>query len=306
VRFLPPMLILVYALGIARWTVQSSALYTCASMVLLGVGMPLISEPTVATVKDGINETLNGFKFGALSLAPIAIIIAGINGLVDVLMISGMPGILTIAIVDLSGGILFLAIIAGICICIILGLGMPTSAAYLIVALLVAPTYISEFGVAELPSHFFVFYSASLATITPPIATGVVVASGIANADFWPTAKKAMQISAHLFFLPVMFIYNPQTISSTLSLNSIFSGLLGLFGAISMIYALNKARPDLRWMTKRPLQISYIILGALMMASPNQYLRVVSLAICLVIFAVEKWHKGISTSQIMGKIRSYQ
>lgn len=193
---------------------------------------------------------------------------------------------------------LLLAVIAGICICIVLGFGMPTSAAYLIVAPLLAPTYFGEFGVAELPSHFFVFYSASLATITPPIATGIVVASGIAGANFWSTAKQALKISLHLFVLPVMFIYNPETISSTISLGLVVSGLLGLLGSIAMIYGINKPRPTLGRIPKRSLNVAYVVLGVLMMVHPDEVVRFFALVLALVVFSMEEWSEPLLTHRI--------
>lgn len=287
-RFLLPIFLLVYLLGVAGWTIQTSALLTCLAMFITGVSVPILETPSTEGVKIALGQTLEGAKIGAVGLAPIAIVIAGINAMVDVLITTGMPNKLTLAIVELSGGVLLFAIIAGIAICIMLGLGMPTSAAYLIVALLVAPTYISEFAVPELASHFFVFYAASLATITPPIATGIVVATGIAGANFWSTASKALQLSLHLFLLPVMFIYNPQTISATISLELLMSGALGTIGAVGIIYGLNKPRFNIRVPYRRIMQVLYVIGGTITMVHPDQMIRAAALVFILGLFLAER------------------
>jgi TRAP transporter 4TM/12TM fusion protein len=292
-RFLLPIFVLVYLLGVARWTIQTSALLTCLAMFITGISVPILETPSIEGLKTALGQTLEGAKVGAIGLAPIAIVIAGINAMVDVLITTGMPNKLTLAIVELSGGVILLAIIAGIAICIILGLGMPTSAAYLIVALLVAPTYISQFAVPELASHFFVFYAASLATITPPIATGIVVAAGIAGANFWSTASKAIQMSVHLFLLPVMFIYNPQTISATISVELLASGALGTIGAVGIIYGLNKPRFELRVPYRRIMQGLYVAVGTVTMVHPNQIFRVAALIFLTMMFLAERQFSSI-------------
>jgi len=103
---------------------------------------------------------------------------------------------------------------------------MPTIAAYLIVALLVAPSLIDTFGIPELPAHFFVLYAANLSTITPPIAAGIVVATGIAQSNFWRTSLQAIKISAPIFVLPFMFAYNPEIVTASVGLTSFLSGPL--------------------------------------------------------------------------------
>jgi TRAP transporter 4TM/12TM fusion protein len=286
VKFLGPMLLLVYLIGVLGYTIQTSALYTVLAMILTGAGFPLLRSTNWETLVEVGKQTIHGFKLGAIGLAPIAIVISGINAMVDVLITTGMAQVITLAIVDLAGGVLLLAIIFGMLICIVLGLGMPTSAAYLIVALLVAPTFINTFLVPDLAAHFFVFYAASLATITPPIATGIVVATGIAGSGFWATAKKAVKLSAHLFLLPVMFIYNPEVISPNLSLDMLFTGALGLFGAIAIIYGMNKPNLGLLQWQYYATQSVYVVLGTIIMVHYNDVLKLGALAAVVLFYIV--------------------
>jgi TRAP transporter 4TM/12TM fusion protein len=281
-RFGVPFGVLMYTLGIAQWTVVSSALYTCIAMVVMGVGLPILlsfvqdGPNPVETVSNVVDQTVGGFKFGAIAIAPITVIIAAVNGIVDLLNATGMPGKLSIALVSIAGGVMLFTVILAMIICLILGLGMPTVAAYTIVALLIAPTIISNFAVPTLAAHFFVFYAAILSGITPPIAIAVVVTAGIAEADFWQTALEALKLGMPLFILPFTFIYNPEIVTGGLGLLTAGSGLVVLLGAITITHGLNCAPKPFGV----PSPASYVVraifvaLGALAMVWPTMGPRI--------------------------------
>ncbi len=247
IKFGIPLFILIYFLGIVQFTVMTSALYTVIAMFIMGIVTPLVysvyengdgSELT-STFRTTIEQTINGSRHGAVILAPIAIIIAAINGVVDILEATAVPTAISLALMDLSGGVLLFAAILGMIICILLGLGMPTSAAYTIVALLIAPAFINQFFIPELAAHYFVFYAAILAGITPPIATAVAVACGIAESDFWGSAFEAIKIAAPLFILPFSFIYHPEIVSGEFGTTTLMTGGIVLVGALIMIHGVN-------------------------------------------------------------------
>ena len=297
VRFGVPFGVLLYTLGIAQWTVISSALYTCATMVLFGAGIPLVLSLVRSDVELGetgrgvVNDTVSGFKFGAITMAPIVIIIAAVNGIVDLLNATGLPGKLSLALVGLAGGVLLFTAILGMIVCLVLGLGMPTVAAYTIVALLVAPTFTGEFGLPPLSAHFFVFYAAILSGITPPIAIAVVVTTGIAGSDFWQTALEALKLGMPLFVLPFTFIYNPEIVTGGFGLATAGSGLIVLLGAIAITHGLNCAsRP---FGIPSPLSYAvralYVGLGIFAMVWPATLPRIGAVVVALVLMAAQIW-----------------
>lgn len=247
IKFGVPLLVLIYFLGIIQYTVMTSALYTVISMITMAYLMSVIyswyEHRDISGIRSAFRssteQTIDGARHGAVILAPIAIIIAVINGVVDILEATAVPTSISLALMDLSGGILLVAAILGVAICILLGLGMPTSAAYTIVALLIAPTFINQFFVPELASHFFVFYAAILAGLTPPIATAVAVAAGVAESDFWGSAFEAIKIAAPLFILPFSFIYHPEIVSGEFNMNVIVMTMIILLGGISIIHGVN-------------------------------------------------------------------
>src|SRR5699024_10668078 len=118
----------------------------------------------------------------ALSVAAACAIVGIIIGVVS---LTGLGVSFTTIMLDLTGGQLSLLLLLTMISCIILGMGLPTSAAYIMAATVAAPVLI-ESGISVLPAHLFVFYFATLSTLTPPVALASYAAAGIANA---PPAK---------------------------------------------------------------------------------------------------------------------
>jgi len=319
VRFLIPFVVLVYTLGIAQFTVITAALYTSTAMAVTGVAFPVaasalgigssgggaegfgsnadagvstasVNDSTLGTLVEQLGVAVDGARKGAVSLAGIAIIIAAINGVVTILLTTGIPSALTLALIDLSGGIMLVAVVLSMGISIILGLGMPTAAAYLIVALLIAPTLINQFAVPELAAHFFVFYSAILAAITPPIATSVAVAAGIADSDFWRTSHEALKVATPLFILPFAFVYNPNLVNSGFGPTVALSAGLVLVGGLSITHGLNYVQrpfglsraPDLG------IRFLYVLVGVVAMAVPAETIRITAAAVFVGVFALQR------------------
>jgi TRAP-type uncharacterized transport system fused permease subunit len=192
-------------------------------------------------------------------------------------MATGVPTAISLTLLDLSGGVAIIAFVLAMIICILLGLGMPTTAAYTVVALLVAPTLISQFAVPEFAAHFFVFYAAILAGLTPPIATCVAVTCGISGGGFWTSCKEALRISAPLFVLPFAFVYHPELVSGTFEPAAIVSGLLALFGSIAMIHGINYQFVFGRGQTYG-LRVAFFVAGVLAMVHPMVEVQLGALA----------------------------
>ncbi|WP_332900299.1 TRAP transporter permease [Haladaptatus sp. CMSO5] len=293
-RFGIPFAVLMYALGIAQFTVMTSALITCVTMVLTGGGIPIAlsifreQESVGETVKENAAATIRGLRYGAISIAPIAIIIAAVNGIVDLLMATGMPSKFSLALIGISGGVMAIGVVMAMIICIILGLGMPTVAAYTIVALLIAPTLVSDFGVPNLAAHYFVFYSAILSGITPPIAIAVVVVTGIAESNFWKTSLEALKLSTPLFVLPFAFIYNPELVLGGFTPETIVSGTLAILGAIAITHGLNYyERPLSSRAIGLVTRAVFLVLGVGAMVYPNVMVRVGLVATAIVLYLVQ-------------------
>lgn len=294
IRFGIPFGILLYLLGVAQFTVMTSALYTVVAMTITGVLMPPVQRLVDGTstgpgseLLTQVRNTVHGFRRGAIILAPIAIILVVISGVVNIFGTTGVPAKIALLLINISGGVLLFAVLLGMLVAILMGVGMPTVAAYVVVAILIVPTFVSDFGVGQITAHYTMFYAAILAGITPPVATAAVVAAGIAEANFWKTCGAAIKIAAPLFVLPIAFVYNPGLIAISVGVGTLGVGLLVLLGAVTMTYGLNypfRMRPG-RVVGVRSLLTA---LGVVVMVYPSAVVKVAGIAAFVGVFFAEK------------------
>lgn len=325
IRFGVPFGVLIYLLGIAQYTVMTAALWTIVAMIVMGIFVPVVRtiydsavgddswhEPDNGSRRAGgsmtsiaepvqsvfrfrplsqfVTEfwnTVHGFRRGAIILAPIAIILVAVNGVIDIFGVTGVPNKIALLLIELSGGILLFAVLLGMLVAILMGIGMPTVAAYVIVAILIAPTFVSDFGVPAITAHYTVFYAAILAGITPPVATAAVVTAGIAEANFWRVCGTAIKIAAPLFILPIAFVYNPGLISMSLGTSTVIAGVLVLMGAITMIYGLNYPF-NIRTGRRIALRVVLTAMGILIMVYPGQLFKAAGIIVFAIVFVAEK------------------
>jgi TRAP transporter 4TM/12TM fusion protein len=145
---------------------------------------------------------------GAKSVVPIAAACAAAGIIAGTLGITGLGSKLSGLIITASGGIAFFALFLTMITAIVLGMGLPTTAAYLILASVVAPA-LSKIGVPLLTAHMFVFFYGCVSTITPPVALASYVAAGIAKANINKVGWTAFFYGITSYILPFMFFYGP-------------------------------------------------------------------------------------------------
>jgi TRAP-type uncharacterized transport system fused permease subunit len=129
--------------------------------------------------------------------------------------------------------LLILTMVSGI----ILGMGMPTPAAYVILAVLLAPGMV-EFGVPPIAAHLFVLYCAGISAITPPVAMASYAAAAVANTDPWRTSVTAFRLGLCSFIIPYMFVYGPGLLGLGSSADLIYGTLAAALGAVALAGAL--------------------------------------------------------------------
>ena len=152
-------------------------------------------------------KLLGALEKGAKEAVTVAIPCAVAGLIIGVVIYSGLGLKFTELMIALSGGKLFIALILVMLAVIVLGMGMPTSAAYLIAAILLAPMLI-KLGVVPLAAHMFIFYFAVISMITPPVALASFAAAAISESDLWETGIVAFKIALPGFLIPYIFVYN--------------------------------------------------------------------------------------------------
>lgn len=154
---------------------------------------------------------------GAITGAQIAVIVAVIGVLVEILTVTGFAQKLSFFMLELAGGNLWLLLVVAAVACVAFGLGLPTSASYILVALMGAPALV-KLGVPLIAAHFFVFFFANISAITPPVAVCCLVAAKIAEGGFFRTSFIAVRLGLPGFILPFLFVAHPEILGIGASL----------------------------------------------------------------------------------------
>jgi len=204
--FLVPFSVLAYWL-FAGYTPQYAAFWALLSTFPLA----FFSENWRLDTRHVLTKVKKGVEQGARQAALIASICASAQVIIAVIAFTGLGVKVSSNILAFSGNSLFLALLLTGMTSIILGMEVPTTAAY-IVAVVVGGPVLIELGIPPLAAHLFVFYLAILSAVTPPVCGAVFIAAGMANADWLETAKFSLRLSFAAFLLPFVFAYDPSLV----------------------------------------------------------------------------------------------
>ncbi|TFG81965.1 MAG: TRAP transporter permease [Spirochaetales bacterium] len=223
-----PIFVLIYLLFEGR-TPLYAAFYTVVITALLS----WVRKETRIGPKELKDVAVNS----ARSSLSIGVAMANAGFVVAVLSMTGIGMILADNIILLSGGHLAIALVLVMVVSIILGMGLPTSACYVISASIAVPI-LTKMGVPLFQAHFFVLYYAALSTITPPVALSAYVGAGMAGASPNKVGWTAFRLAIAGFIVPFFFIYEPaMLLISDSALFIIWSALTGLGGTFLLAIA---------------------------------------------------------------------
>lgn len=190
---------------IALLMMNYSASYACFLSIVALVVVSSLKKNTRMNIRNLIKALENGAKQG-MSVA-IATAVCGM--IVGIVNMTGIGLQLANIIIKISGGYLFPTMLLTMVACVILGMGMPTSAAY-IVAATVATGAMTSLGVSKAAAHLFVLYYAALSAITPPVALASYAGAGISGASPNKVGWTAVRIGLLAFVIPFIFVYSPE------------------------------------------------------------------------------------------------
>ncbi|MGD9829561.1 MAG: TRAP transporter permease [Hyphomicrobiaceae bacterium] len=181
-----------------------SVMYASFWALVSGLALSYVRRSTWLTPAKLVQTLVSG----AEAVLPVAAACACAGIIIGVITLTGLGLKFSSLVLSLSAGNLFLALLLTMIASLILGMGLPTAAAYILVATLAAPA-LEQMGVNKLAAHLFVFYSAMLSAITPPVALAAYAAAGLSNANPFRIAVKACQFGSAAFIVPYFFAYNP-------------------------------------------------------------------------------------------------
>jgi TRAP transporter 4TM/12TM fusion protein len=181
----------------------------------------------------GPRKILEAMEQTARETITVAIPCAMAGMVIGVVIYTGLGLKLTDILISLSGGILFFALILVMLGVIVMGMGMPTSAAYLIAAILMGP-FLIKLGVNPLAAHMFMLYFAVISMVTPPVALASFAAAGLAEADLWKTGLAAFKMALPGFLIPFIMVYNPALILEGTAWSTVWVTLTAILGVVAL------------------------------------------------------------------------
>jgi TRAP transporter 4TM/12TM fusion protein len=209
IKWIAPSFLVSFSVLLTLLYMRYSPGYAAMWAILLLSGMAFLRPKAY---RPGLSGLWDGLKYGVNSACNLALILAGIGIIVQVLVTTGAGFDLGRTIMLISDGNLFPALILGMCLALMVGLGLPTPAAYALIAIIMIP-FLQDFGVEPLVAHFFGFYFAIFSAITPPVAVGVMAASRISGGSFYGTAYEAGRMSLTAILIPYAFVAYPSILA---------------------------------------------------------------------------------------------
>ncbi|MBW2595845.1 MAG: TRAP transporter permease [Deltaproteobacteria bacterium] len=185
------------------------------------------------SVKEFGLLVLEGLKEGATGAVEVAAACAAAGIIIGCITMSGLGIKFSSLIVDASMGHLYLALPFTMIACVFLGMGVPTTAQYIIISSLVAPALV-QMGVLPIAAHLFILYYGTRADITPPVALAAYAGAGIAKSDPWKTGINAFQLGIAGFIIPFMFVYAPELLMIGSPWAILTSFLTAAFGIVCL------------------------------------------------------------------------
>ncbi|MEL7091240.1 MAG: TRAP transporter fused permease subunit [Pseudomonadota bacterium] len=214
-----PIIILIAALFMGYSVIRAGTLATVAAAVV----------SWLTPYRMGLGSIIKAFELAGVMSIQIIAVCACAGIIVGVISLTGVGARFSAVLLDLAGVSQLLALFFAMCIAILLGMGMPTTAAYAVAASVVAPGLV-QLGIPQLTAHFFVFFFAVVSAITPPVALASYAAAGISGANPMETSVASFKIGIAAFIVPFMFFYNSAILMDGTAFEIIRAGITAVVG----------------------------------------------------------------------------
>ena len=244
IYLLAPLVLLVVMVSTNMYTMAFSAAIAIVAAVAVGLVNNVVEIASKSSNREDfltfgkIIDALEGGAKGSITVA----VACGVAGIISgCITVTGLASKLLSTIVSLSGGHMIIALALTMLCCIVLGMGVPTTANYCIMAATCAPILMDpSIGVTKMAAHFFVFYFGIVADITPPVALAAYAGSAIAKADPMKTGFSATKLAIAAFIVPYIFAFSPQMLFVDVTgafqvVQICISALLGSFGVAAAL-----------------------------------------------------------------------
>ncbi|WP_213423403.1 TRAP transporter permease [Bhargavaea massiliensis] len=271
-----PLLVIIGTILIG-FTPQRAALYGILSAFLVS----LLRKDT----RMSLRSTIRVLEEGARVALPVIAAVATAGIIAGVVSMTGLGSKFAAGIIALANGYLILALIFTMIACIVLGMGLPTTANYVVTATIAAPALINDFGVAPIAAHMFVFYFGIVADITPPVCLAAYAGAGIARANPFKTGVTAVKLAIAAFIIPFIFVYNPILVGVDATFVgisiAILTALIGMAGVSSGLIGYFVSHSNL-------LERMTLIVGGLCLIDPSMITNIVGILFIAGVWAFQR------------------
>ena len=254
-HFLIPIFVLIYLLVYLRFTASYSIFYATVALIFVNLINKLIKQPNFQdALKTWFNQTIVGFEKGAINMVGVGIAIATAGVIVGAVGSTGLSTNLIVVIESVAKDNVAILLLLTIILCLLLGMGLPTTANYVVVASLMAMVLVdvgnaSGFVFPLIAVHLFVFYFGLMADVTPPVGLASYAAAAISGGDPLKTGVQAFWYSLRTGILPIVFLFNHELLLIGIeniwhALLVIVTSLIGIlvFTAATQRWFFNKLR----------------------------------------------------------------
>jgi TRAP transporter 4TM/12TM fusion protein len=206
-RMLPTFLI---SFGVVLWLLLGYRSPAIAGM--WGIGLAIVISMFQGQFRPTRRQLYKAVEEGFYLVAILSLLLIAVGPLGQTMLTTNLSGRLGSALIQYLPDTQLILLIGAMVVSLILGMGLPTPVAYIIVALALVP-FMQQIGIPPLQAHFFVFYFAVFSTLTPPVAVSVLAAAKLADATFLNTAKDSLKIAMTTFIIPFAFVFSPELMS---------------------------------------------------------------------------------------------
>ena len=301
-HFLLPLVVLV-ALLVAGYSPMRVGFYAILSIIAAAAARALwtfaVSGPTasgfVALVRRGIKLTLEALDLGARNAVAVSVACAVAGIIVGVVGLTGLGLKFSAMMIAFSGGNIVLALILVLLASLVLGMGLPVTAAYIVLIILVGPALTEEFGIPLLIAHLVVFWYSQDSNVTPPVALAGFAGAAIAGSKPMETSVQAWKYAKGLYLIPLFMVFNEEIILGGPLPLVLWGGALAILGLVAFAGVLE----GFLW---RPMQIWMRLLlvpGVVALFWPSLTVEIAGFVLVVVLLGVN-WFQARREKDLPG------
>jgi len=247
-HFLIPIFVLIYLLVYLRLTASFSIFYTIVTLLTVNLIKKLIEgskdKDFISPLKEWYNQTVTGFQKGAYNMVGVGVAIATAGIIVGAVGSTGLSTNLIIVVESLAKDNVVILILLTIVLCLLLGMGLPTTANYVVVASLMSAVLVdvgnaSGYIFPLIAVHLFVFYYGLMADITPPVGLASYAAAAISGGDPLRTGVQSFWYSLRTGILPIVFLFNHELL--LIGIENVWHALIVVFTSLAGILIFTSA-----------------------------------------------------------------